>query len=707
MRPEHAATVLRRRPRRLALRLAPGRLVTTPRLQQLALALPAAIALALWGFSLSDVDVSDLGSYGLPPALGLGWYCALLIALVGVVVAITARRSSPLIMVVYLAVVAAILYGSVPVLSAQPHYAWVYKHIGVVRYLEAHGKVDPSIDIYNRWPGFFAVAAVFSRVAGANDPETYAGWAELFFMLLDAVLLMAAVRAITRSVRIAAGAALFFLVTNWVGQAYFSPQAFAFALALALLLILLRQLTVAGTSYSRLLTRAIERVGRVPQLAVQPDSAARWPRWAAIAAVLALNAVIVASHQLTPYMLLSSGALLMLAGVVRPWWMLALMAVMAFAYFGANFTFVEHNYGVFTSIDPFNNVQVSQYTQTPVAGKVFNTHAQLLATLAFLLGALFAVVRLWRAGLLMRALPFALLAVAPFAVIFGQNYGGEASLRIILFASPWCAALMSWALGTVMRRRVRFAITLLAAGMFSALFVPAFLGAEELNIISPAEVRASEWFYYHARPGSVLLLSAPGFPYRYGGTYPEFKGPEGDANPNLLSAPAFQSRQLGAAQVPAVIARVHEYAPRGYIAFAKDQTAFGEVMGVTPPGALAHLEAAIASSPDFRLWYANRDVQIYELIESRARLGAETHNALALSRPELVQPTSFASSLLGFRRRSPEPRRARERHHRPPGAAHGRSPKVRAGARRGGLHRESVRRPTARGLLAGAEVSRW
>ena len=95
----------------------------------------------------------------------------------------------------------------------------------------------------------------------------------------------------------------------------------------------------------------------------------------------------------------------------------------------------------------------------------------------------------------MRALPFVVLAVAPFFVLFGQNYGGEASLRIILFSSPWCAALISWGLATVSRARLRWTLTTLAAVLFTALFVPSFLGQEELNIISPAEVRASDWFY--------------------------------------------------------------------------------------------------------------------------------------------------------------------------------------------------------------------
>jgi hypothetical protein len=596
-------------------------LIAGPRLRLLALSLPAVIALVIWRFSLLHVDVSNLGDYGLPPVLPITWYFALLLSVVGAITAITVRRTSGLIMVGYVVVVAIILFGTVPVLSAQPHYAWVYKHFGVVRYLEAHGKVNPSVDIYNRWPGFFALGAVFSRLAGRPNPETYAGWAELFFLVLDAVVFMAAVKAITREVRIAAGAGLFFVVTNWVGQTYYSPQAFAFVLGLALIVIVLRQMRVDETSYSDRLTRLIERVGRVPQLSVQMDDAAKWPRWAAITAVLSLDAVIVASHQLTPYMLLISIALLMLAGVVRPWWVLMAMAIMTFAYLGANFAFIAHHYGVFTSIDPFNNLQGERLTQgaiithPPSAGKVFNTNVELLLIAALLLGSLCAVIRLLRRGVLVRALPFVALAVSPFFVLFGQNYGGEASLRILLFASPWCVALIAWALATVARRRLKWVLTLFTAVVFTSLLVPSLLGQEELNIISAAETRASEWFYYHARRGSVLLLAAPGFPYRYGATYPEFSGPEGDANPNLMATPSFQGRQLGAADVPLVTARITEYAQHGYVAFTKDETAYAEIFRLTPPGALGHLEAAVARSPDFRLWYANKDAQIYELVE--------------------------------------------------------------------------------------------
>jgi hypothetical protein len=523
-------------------------------------------------------------------------------------------------MVLYVAVIAIILYGTIPLLSAQPQYTWVYKHIGVVRYLEAHGQVDPNIDIYHRWPGFFALGAVFSTVAGRPNPEVYVRWAELFFILLDISLVMAAVRAIAKETRIAAGAALFFLLTNWVGQTYYSPQALTYVLGLALIVVLLRQLRVPGTTYSRRLTHVIERVGRVPQLVVPDLTSTQWPRWAAISIVLTLDAVIIASHQLTPYMLLSGVALLMLIGVVRPWWVLLLMAAMTLAYFAANFGYIHRHFSVFSSIDPFRNAEVTPFTQTPAPGKVFNTHAELLAIVILWFGGLCGSIRLLRRGLLMRALPLAVLAISPLAIIFGQNYGGEATLRIVLFSSPWLAALISWGLATVTRRSLQRVLMTAGAAVCTALFVVSFFGQAELNLVSADEVRASEWFYDHARPGSVLMLSAPGFPLKYGATYPEFRGPEGDAFPNLLSSHLFQNRQLGAAQIPDLLGQIRQYAQHGYLAFSKDETAFAEVMHLTPPRALKHLEAAVARSPDFRLSYGNPAVRIYELVEIPERI---------------------------------------------------------------------------------------
>lgn len=590
--------------------------------------LPAAAALALWRLSLTHVRVSHLGSYGLPPALGPGWYAALAISVLGAAAAVSASRASGAVAGVYIVAAAIILYGTVPVLSGPPQYAWVYKHIGVVRYLESHGRVDPAIDIYNRWPGFFALGAVFSFVAGHADPEAYASWAELFFVLLDIALIFTAVRAVARSTNVAAGAALLFVITDWVGQDYFSPQAFSYVLALALIAVALANLRVPEAGRAPWPGRLLERLARRPQLP-QGEVSGAWPRGVAIGTVLALDAVIVASHQLTPYMLLGGFALLMLAGIVRPWWMLALMAAMTLGYLAANLGYIERHFGLVTSIDPFNNVQkVYAYNHAPAAGKTFNALAERYAAFLLYGAGLAAAAYLLRRGLLGRALPFLLLAMAPFGIAFGQDYGGEAPLRIVLFSSPWWAALIAWAVATVGRRWERLVLMSAIAAVFTALFVPSFFGQEQLDLVSRGEVQASGWFYAHARRGAVLVLAAPGFPLKYGGDYPQFEVPEAEGAaypaPPLVNARAFRYRQLGSAQVRRIAAIIKGFPHYGYLAFSKDQDVYAETFELTPPGALHELEQAVAQSSDFRLWYGNADARIYEFVAPSASASTRT-----------------------------------------------------------------------------------
>lgn len=589
----------------------------------LLLCLGPVASLLLWLLSLPDVDIYSLGSYGLPPALPVTWYLALLIAVLGAVAAIAVRPGRGLLMGLSIALVGVILFGTVPALSGQPHYAWVYKHIGVVLYLETHHQVNPNIDIYNRWPGFFALSAMLSPLAGRPNPATYAGWADLFFLLVDAVLVAAVARAVVNSVRVAGGAALFFITTNWVAQTYFSPQAFGYALALGVLLTLLRHFQMPQDTWAVRLRAVVPRLGQARPTAMTELAQASWPRGVALALLFGVWAIIVASHQLTPYVVLVSVAALLAAGIIRPWWLLLPMAAMTVGYLLPNLHFVQQNYGLFTSIDPFNNVQGAKLTSnTPVPGKVFNTNLQLVLIGVSWLFAAAAAARLWSRAELIRALPFVLLALTPFVVIFGQSYGGEAPLRIILFSCPWFAALTACGLATISSSKTRVALTAAAAVALTALFVPSFLGQEELNVVSRPEFEASAYFYEHGRPHSLLLLSAPGFPYRYGGTYPIFAGPEGDANPNLMQQPRFRNRRLGPADVPAVVQSIHQYAKHGYIAFSRNQAIYARIFNIVPPGSMGRLEAAVARSRRFRLWYENGSTRIYELVGSEPDRGA-------------------------------------------------------------------------------------
>jgi nucleoid-associated protein YgaU len=554
---------------------------------------PLAAAMFLWSLSLPAIDVDSVGEHGLLTELPLAWYVALGTLVLGAATAACGRRSSGWTAAAYVCAVVIVLYATVPLVAEAPTFAWTYKHIGVARLIGLEGAVDPSVDIYNRWPGFFAFAAVFSQLAGLSNPVAYAGWSEPVFALLNALLVAAIARAVAPGVRIAALAALLFTLANWVGGQYFSPQALAFTLALALMLLVLRTLSD----------------GRRPL--AQP---LRVSRRTALALVLLLYAVIVATHQLTPYLLVLQVGALAVLGAVRPRWLVAAMLALAVGYLLPHLEYLQRDYHLFSSFNPLSNATgpTEAWELDPVPGKQLQGHATMVLTLAVWALSLLAAVRLARLGLARRALPLLAVAFAPLAVLVVQDYGNEATLRVILFSTPWCGVVIAWAIGTVERPAARLAAAVLTPAGLAALFVVAFFGAHQLYLVPEDEVRASEHFYANAPAGSVLMTASVGFPGNIGPRYELMR--RGD----LLGDERFRHRLLGSADVPAVIEAIREVAPRGLVAFSTSQARYVETYQLTPPGELDDLEAAIAASPRFRLWHATGHARLYELVPAAA-----------------------------------------------------------------------------------------
>ena len=289
----------------------------SPSMRKAAALVPLLAGVALWACSLPLIHTRGLGSYGLPPALPWTWYAALLLLICGAAAVCWTARPSPALIGVYVLALVIILYATVPAITPVPHYPWVYKHVGVTRSIILHGGVNASGDIYNRWPGFFAAAAAFSSWAHL-DPLAFAAWAEPFFAALDAFILAAIAFAIAEDWRVAGYAALMFTLGDWIGQNYFAPQAMAFTLTLAFTLVLVR--TLARGHGSALVSRALERTLRRPQPPVPLATTLPWGQTASVAMVLAIDAVIVATHQLTPYILLLQVGALALLGIARPRW---------------------------------------------------------------------------------------------------------------------------------------------------------------------------------------------------------------------------------------------------------------------------------------------------------------------------------------------------------------------------------------------------
>jgi hypothetical protein len=570
---------------------------------------PLLAGLSCWALALSDINLQGLGDYGLLPALPVTWYVGFALLIVGAVGAMTGPRPRGWLIGAYVAAVAIVLSATVAAVAPVPSRGWTYKHIGVTRFLGLHGQVDPSLGFYHRWPGFFALNAALAHLAGVADPMRYAGWAEPFFTLVETTLVAACARAIARGVRLAGAAALIFLLANWVGQNYYAPQAFAYMLALAFMFVLLRHAIAAGHEPARRTVALIARVLRARAQEPLPAAGERWPTAATIAVLLGLDAVIVASHELTPYGLLLQVGILTLIGLLSPRWLLIPMVAITLGYLLPNLDFVRQHVGLVSSFDPFANAHPHSVAgAAPQAGKQLADLAGTVLYALTVIGAAVAAARLARVGLGRRALPVAVLAAGPVGLLFGQNYGGEAILRVALFTVPWCALLIAGGLATVRSARARFGCSFVLIAVLAALTLPASLGAEELQVVTAREVQASAHLDRYAQPGSKAMFVGLGFPSHYGPTYdrlaPGF---------HLFDDARFRHRDLGAGDVPAIAELMRARATYGYVVFSRAQREYVDVLGLAPRGAVDHLRAAIARSPYFRAWYGNSDAQIYAL----------------------------------------------------------------------------------------------
>src|SRR5215469_4462074 len=124
------------------------------------------------------------------------------------------------------------------------------------------GTVAPDLDAYFNWPGFFALAAFVTQVAGYHTILSYAAWAPVFFNLIYLGPLYIIFTTATTDKRLVWLALWFFYLTNWIGQDYFSPQGFNFFLYLVIIAILLKYFKVSSLPHLPATALVPTEVGR-------------------------------------------------------------------------------------------------------------------------------------------------------------------------------------------------------------------------------------------------------------------------------------------------------------------------------------------------------------------------------------------------------------------------------------------------------------
>ncbi|MDQ3897383.1 MAG: hypothetical protein M3326_09120, partial [Actinomycetota bacterium] len=401
-------------------------------------------ALGTWIAATRMVDLRAINDWGLFPALPIAYFVALGLLVLSIVLLLTDARLSPIRLGLHLVALVVVLHGTVPLLFPEANYPWVYKHVGVVNYINAHGRLDPSVDIYQNWPGFFAVAAWFTELAGVASPLAFAKWAPVYFNLLICLELAFVFRWLPVHRRVAWLGMFVFAAGNWVGQDYFAPQALGFVLSLA---VFGMTLALLQTDRPRALVRVVGRLaGRTVRRGTKataatwppeesPPALTGWPRHGAMVMLFMTYGVLVVTHQLSPFLVLLGIGLLAQAGLVRPWWVVAGLGALAIGYFFAHLGYLQEEHHLMTSpldgrgvlrvlSNPFDNAHSLKSDGTnPMLGRRITALGAPVLILGMWALAGLGAARRMRAG--KPTLLLAILTDAPALLAFVQNYGGE------------------------------------------------------------------------------------------------------------------------------------------------------------------------------------------------------------------------------------------------------------------------------------------
>jgi len=557
-----------------------------------------------WIVGVEQIDRARIGYYGLLATGDVPFVFAFALLAVGFLLEL-GHRARSWVLAVYLVALLVAIHATVPIIWGTPEYAWVYKHIAVTQQLGFRGHITDSSNIYQLWPLLFAGAAALASL-GQVSPVTIATWAPLAFELATLLMIVSLFR-LLRPGRTAWLAALLYVgLVSWVGQDYFSPQAYGYVLWMGMLLIVLRWLRFTPAAHT---TGRIARLRRPLLIGLDSSPAVSTRmRMVAVALVAIIYFAIVAAHQLTPYLALAAIAGLELLGVIRPRWLLLLVGAIAIGFLIPRYSFIVHNFGgVFSGGNPISNASGRTGTYHTGAERFTAWIVRALAA-SMWVGTIIALLRRWRQ--LGRVVVPATLAFTPFVIAVVQSYGGEAIYRIFLFSCPWCALLIADELLGLRMPRPRWVLitALSAASLFAGL--QGLYGPVRVRTYTKAELAASRWLYSHAPTDGLVVFPDENFPAPQG-VYDNYTEEDIPADPQLGSVTVDEGNVDDVENWVASLNR-----PSALVVFSRSMAAYVGYFG--EPSGYSVLVASATHSPGWSLVYENADASIYRLDLTRA-----------------------------------------------------------------------------------------
>ena len=532
----------------------------------------------------------DPGWGGLLVSISPAWYVGLLLIATSI---FFGQRGGAILAGVPVVALQLMLTMTPAIVYNNPRYPWSIKHVGVTAYILLHGSVNPSIDIYQAWPGLFSGVAWMCKVAGMATPLGVAQWWPAVIDLATLLAIHQLATRVLRNPRKAWLAATIFVVGYAIGDSdYYSPQSAAFLLAIASFAVVFRH-----EDERPVMTNA---------------------SWVVLLSASVADAI---SHQLTPYMVTAAFAVLVLFKRVNTKWAPVISLAPAGAWAAIHLSYVNQHVSWRELLNPFSNLLTPGIASAaPPPSSIANTVRLFQGGSALLIG-LLALLALFRLRSKLNV-ALAVCAASAGALVFANSYGNEAAFRVVLFALPWLSILVGSL--TMTPRSWSAILWPLSVFVLLAVYLVADLGLDFAYAVRPGDVRAINAFETTATYGSYMVVigqpegDLQNLTGRYDQvnetSYPYVLG----KNPARPLSPAASFEQF-LVKFPSLVRSVPSpvvgRSPQYFVMFAQQPAAYLAEYNYATLKEYSAFEAQLAASPLWKLVLSTPSSQLYQLLE--------------------------------------------------------------------------------------------
>ncbi|MFI6598196.1 hypothetical protein ACIBHX_18220 [Nonomuraea sp. NPDC050536] len=589
---------------------------------------------------LRGIDPNDINGLGLIAAMPLSAFAAILIMIVSFFVTVAQSTDRKFLLLFQIAAITFALHGAGALVATEPRFPTAYIHAGFVEFIGRSGETAINIDARMGWPGFFALFAFVTKAAGITDLTPILQWTPLLSNLLYLLPFVLILRQMVATTRARWFAALLFILVQWIGQDYFSPQGFTFALYLAFVAILMRWF---GRVEQR--TKPLPEKGKIRRLLARLDGMTpgeiantgtyRADRLLMLMLLIALFFAATASHQITPFMMLGVLTACLLFKRTRLTWALpfflglVVLAWISYQTVGFWAGQIDAIFGGFG--------RLIQNFVSSSSGRIEGSDPAHAVVLKARLGILVIILSLAAIGLIRRLrrgvhdrMVLILLCI-PVLAMGLQSYGGEMGLRVYMFALPGSCLLAAYAFFPnlpadsadvrdetvpIRRRNVRFnpqltkklSVVLAAciAVLFAGLFLLARYGNEKFERVTTGEIAAMNYVYDHDKPSARVLYLVPKASPEVTPTLPW-----GAKDVDIVNFNGQAKVNKDPTQVQDAIEALKARDRNTYLVVSRGQVSYLQLNEGFPEGWGEKFRAALDASPDVKKVFSNADAALY------------------------------------------------------------------------------------------------